>query len=288
MLGLMPQTSYAESDPRGTSMSSTGRLNRQVLFLSCALTVAYLAPAHAAPAPEVVKVGVFSMSPFVNPGPGRPHGVLIDFFDREIAPRMGVRFQWERPMSMARLESSLVNGSVMFTPILGKTPNREKAGIVYAGDVYFSLDPCLAVLPDSPLRKVASAADLANITIGWVQSGALPVFMQDKRIHFDRISNVDWASANLEKLKLRRIDAAYFSNPYTPQFYSAQTGTPIRLIALPTQGLKLYGAFSPKAPRSLAERYERAADEAFANERLVTYINKAVLAQVLLTPPKGD
>lgn len=267
-------------------MLSPGHLNRWLfpcfLWLACSPFV------QAAPALETVKVGVFAMPPFVNPGPGEPHGVMIDFFDREIAPRMGVRFQWERPMTMARLERSLANGSVSFTPILGRTPAREKAGIRYAGDVHISLDPCLAVLPDSPLQRVSSPADLSNLVIGWVQSGALPSFMQDKRIHFDRISNIDWASANLEKLRLGRIDAAYFSNPHTPQFYSAQMGMPVRIVMLPTRGLKLYGAFAPDAARGLAERYERAADQAFANGRFVAYVNKAVVAQGLMTPPKAD
>lgn len=267
-------------------MPSPGHLNRWVF--SCLLWLACAPHVRGAPALEIVKVGVFTMPPFVNPGPGAPHGVMVDFFDREIAPRMGVRFQWERPMTVARLENSLAGGGVTFTPILGKTPAREKAGIHFAGDVHISFDPCLAVLPDSPLQRVSSAADLAGLSIGWVQAGALPSFMQDKRIQFDRISNIDWASANLEKLKLGRIDAAYFSNPYTPQFYSAQMGMPIRIVLLPTPGLKLYGAFAPNSPRGLAERYERAADQAFANGRFLAYVNKAVVAQGLMTPPKAD
>ena len=129
------------------------------------------------------------MSPFVNPGPGEPHGVLIDFFDREIAPRMGVRFEWERPMTVARLENSLISGRVMFTPILGKTPARQSAGIYFSGDVHIRLDPCLAVLPARPLRGVTAPGDLAGRTIGSVQSGALPPFMRDKRIQFDLVGS---------------------------------------------------------------------------------------------------
>ncbi len=254
------------------------------------LSLACLVPAHGAePAPlEVIKVGVFAMSPFVNAGPNGASGVLVDFFDHEIAPRMGVRFQWERPMTTARLENSLVSGRVACTPILAKTAWREKAGIVFAGDVHIHLEPCLAVLPDSPLHSVASPADLAGIVVGWVQAGALPPFMLDKRIQLDRIGSVDWSSANLEKLKLGRIGAAYFSNRYTPQFVAAQTGTTLRIVKLPTQGVKLYGAFAPGAPRSLAVRYERAAGEAFANDRFSLYVHKAVLAQVLAAPPKVD
>ncbi len=248
-------------------------------------------PAYAATsgAPlEVVKVGVFAMTPYVTTGPGAPHGLLIDFFDHEIAPRMGVRFQWERPMTMARLENSLASGRVMFTPILAWTPLRQKARIQFVGEANIRLDPVLAVLPDSPILNVTTPADLANVTVGWVQAGALPSFMYDKRIKLDRVGSVDWSSSNLEKLKLGRIDAAYFSNPYTPQFFSARTGTALRLISMPTRGPKLYGAFSPSASRSLKERYARAAEQAFADDRFSHYLHKAVLAQVLTTPATAD
>ncbi|MES2319385.1 MAG: hypothetical protein V4631_18045 [Pseudomonadota bacterium] len=269
----------------------------RIRFISSTAIGFFLAlaqPAHAGPEAAlarplpVVKVGVFAMTPFVTAGPDLPSGVLIDFFDKEIAPRMGVRFQWERPMTMARLENSLVTGRVMFTPILARTPGRERARIYFAGDVHIRLEPCLAVLPDSPLQAVASPADLAGLSIGWVQAGALPPFMLDKRIKLDRVGSVDWTTANLEKLRLGRIGAAYFSNPYTPEFFAGKTGLALKLIKLPVPGPKLYGAFSPAAPRSLAERYERAADEAFANDKFSVYIHKAVLAEVLANPPKVD
>ncbi|MES2019083.1 MAG: transporter substrate-binding domain-containing protein [Pseudomonadota bacterium] len=231
--------------------------------------------AAVAASPELVRVGVFAMAPFVVDGPNGPGGALVEFFDNEIAPRMGVRFEWERPTTMARLETSLATGRILFTPILAKTPSRAKSNILFAGAVYIRLEPCLAVLPDSPLKAVNSPADLENISIGWVQSGALPEFMMDKRIKLDQVGNIDWTSVNLKKLKLGRIGAAYFSNPYTPLFFAAQAGMRIRIINMPIRGPQLYGAFAPSAPPGLAERYARAAQEAFAHDRFSQYIQKA-------------
>lgn len=228
---------------------------------------------------EVVTVGVFAMAPFVLAGRERTSGVLIDFFDKEIAPRMGVRFQWERPMTATRLEHSLVRGRVMFTPILLRTRQRERAGIRFAGDPHIFFEPCLAVLPDSPLTSVTSPADLAGIRVGWVQGGVLPGFLQDRRVRFDRVGSVEWTSANLEKLRIRRIGAAYFTNRYTPWYVAVQKGMRIRLIKLPTKGMGLHGAFAPSTPASLAERYERAADEAFADGRFDAYLDRAIEAQ---------
>lgn len=256
------------------------------LFCSAALLAV---PAWASPArpaavataprtPDIVSVGVFTVAPYVMAGPHGPTGALVEFFDREVAPRMGVRFKWERPTTVARLEQNLISGRVMFTPILLRTRERDKARIRFAGDVYIRFHPCLALLPEHPLESVDSPADLAKLTIGWVQAGALPAFMLDKRIRLDRIGSVEWTPANLEKLRLGRIQAAYFSNHYTPQYFAARTGMKLKIITLPTAGLNLQGAFAPGTPTVLVERFKRAAEEAFAQDRFSAYLDKALAA----------
>lgn len=236
---------------------------------------------------EVVKVGVFTLAPYINTGPDGPTGALVDFFDKEIAPRMGVRFDWQRPMTTARLESSLASGAVTFTPIFAKTPARLRARLRFAGEPYVRLDPCIAVLPDSPITSIDSPADLRGVTVGWVQAGALPSFMLDRRVRLDRIGTVEWTAANLEKLKFGRIGAAYFSNRYTPQYVASQAGMKLRLISLPTEGPLLYGTFAPGTPRSLVERYRKAAAAAFANDQFSRYLHRALVEEVLAQPPES-
>lgn len=227
-------------------------------------------------APEVISVGVFTVAPYIMGGQDGPSGALVEFFDREIAPRMGVRFKWERPMTVARLEQNLISGRVMFTPILLRTKQREKARLRFSGDVYIRFHPCLALLPEHPLDAVDSPSDLANLSIGWVQAGALPDFMLDKRIRLDRVGTVEWTPANLEKLRLGRIQAAYFSNHYTPQYFAARTGLKLKIISLPTAGLNLQGAFAPGTSLALVERFRRAADEAFSQDRFSPYLDRAL------------
>lgn len=235
-----------------------------------------LAPACAAP--ETVTVGVFLMAPFVMEGKDGPQGAVIDFFDREIAPRMGVEFKWERPMTTARLAQSLRSGRVMFTPALLKNDERIRQGIRYAGGMHIPFTPCVAFLESHPILAITSTADLANMKIGWVQGGVLPQFMLDPKIELDRVGSVDWITANLEKLRLGRLDGAYFSNTYTPRYYAAQTGLRLKVLALPTPTAGLYGAFSPTAPAGLDERYRRAAEEAFAGGRFYEYLDKTIAA----------
>lgn len=234
-------------------------------------------PQAAAPqAQEIVTVGVFLIAPYVIDSDDGPKGALVEFYDKEIAPRMGVRFKWERPMTTPRLERSLITSQVQFTPILSRTAERERAGVQFAGDANIRFKPCVAVLPDSALTAVRTPADLQGYTVGWVQGGALPPFMLDKRIRLDLVGSVNWGGANLEKLRLGRIGAAYFSNYETPQYMANQAGIKIRLLDVPTKGTTLHAAFSAKAPRTLIERYERAAAEAFANGNFTVYLNRAI------------
>jgi len=249
-------------------------VNARQLLAIAAMPLA--AQAEPATAPETVRVGVFLVAPYVIAGSSGPQDALVKFFDQEIAPRMGVRFEWEQPMTVARLERSLISGRLMFTPILAKTATRERAQIRFAGESQVHFTPAIAVLPTHPLNAIRTPADLSGITIGWVQASALPPFMQEPHIRFDLVGAIDWERTNLDKLKLGRIGGAYFSDRQTARYFAARTGIQLKLLDLPVAGVPLYAAFSPAAPQELVERYLRAAGEAFAGGRFAAYVNQEV------------
>lgn len=236
------------------------------------------ASAQAQPQPplETITVGVFTIAPYVTAGDDGPRGALVEFFDKEIAPRMQVRFQWERPVTVARLEQNLIAGRVLFTPILSRTTARELAHIQFTGEPQVRFTPVIAVLPEHPLHTINTAADLAGVMVGWMQAGALPPFMQDAQIRLELAGAIDWERTNLDKLRRGRIGAAYFSDRQTARYYAARTGMQLKLLNLPVPGTTLYAAFAPSAPPALVERYLRAASEAFAANRFNVYLNRAV------------
>jgi ABC-type amino acid transport substrate-binding protein len=250
---------------------------QRISFAIAALlaTLPGASPADA-PAPELIKAGVFTVAPYVMAGPDGPQGALIDFFDHEIAPRMGVRFVWQRPVTVARLETSLASGDVQFTPILAHTPQRDRSAIQFDGDVYVRFVPCVAVLPGHRLDAVHGPDDLAGMTIGWVQAGALPPFMHDARLHLDLAGGIDWEKINLAKLKLGRIDGAYFSNCPSAQYYANRGGLKFKLLPLPVEGAPLHAAFAPSAPPQLVQRYRKAAQQAFSAGRFDAYVSKTL------------
>lgn len=244
----------------------------------CVVPLLAQAQTPAAVEPQLIKAGVFTVAPYVLATPDRARGVLIDFYDNEIAPRMGVRFLWQPPVTVARLEHDLAVGAVMFTPILVHTPERDQARIQFDPEVHIKFGPCLAVQQEHKLNAIREPADLAGMTIGWVRAGALPPFMHDPGIRFDLVGGVDWESSNLGKLRLGRIDGAYFSNCASAQYQIGRSGTPLKLLPLPVPGAPLYAAFSPLAPADLVRRHHLAAQQAFAAGRFEAYLNKALEA----------
>ncbi len=250
-------------------------------FRAC-LLLALLLPGQvwAGKTVPVVNVGVFTVAPFIVANAGEaPQGVMVDFFDREIAPRMGVKFNWLPPVTVARLEQNLIRGIFTFTPILTRTPAREAAQIRFAGSNYIRFEPCIAVLPEHRLNAIRHPSDLAGMSIGWVQSAAMPEFLNDPAIKFDLIGSVDWERVNMDKLRLGRIQGAFFSDLFTPRYFAAQNGAKVKLLKLPTPGVSLYGAFSPAAPPALVSNYERAAKEAFADGRWESYLANALVGR---------
>ncbi len=246
------------------------------------LVLALLLPGQgwAGQAVPVINVGVFTVAPFIVANAGEaPQGVLVDFFNREIAPRMGVQFNWLPPVTVARLEQNLARGTVAFTPILTITPARNAAKIRFAGINYIHFEPCIAVLPEHRLNAIRKASDLAGMSIGWVQSAAKPEFLNDPNIKFDLIGSVDWERVNMDKLRLGRIQGAFFSDQFTPRYYAAQNGAKVKLLKLPTPGVSLYGAFSPDTPLLVVRNYEHAAKEAFADGRWEAYLAKALVGK---------
>ena len=92
------------------------------------LPAALMALAACGAQAEDVQAGLFAVAPYVLRDGPRPDGALVAFFDQEIAPRMGVRFLWTPPVTIARLEQNLASGAVQFTPILSNTPERRDRG----------------------------------------------------------------------------------------------------------------------------------------------------------------
>ncbi|WP_148713755.1 substrate-binding periplasmic protein [Chitinolyticbacter meiyuanensis] len=222
-----------------------------------------------------VPIASFSVVPYVMAEGGKVRGALVDFFDRELAPRMGVRFVWQPPVSTPRLERGLKDGSYAMVPLLAQTAARQQQ-LHFASKAYVRFQPVLAVRPDSPLRAIDSFNQLDGLLLGSIAGVPLPQPLQRAGLNWDDNPEVEAELGNLRKLGARRLDAAYFSNAHAPGYYAARLRMQARVLPLPLPVQARYAVFSrtlpPGVPADLTERYERAAALAWAPGRFERYL----------------
>lgn len=210
---------------------------------------------------ESLRVGYFITSPHVviEEEDRRLNGASVEFFEKLIAPEMGVTVIWEKnassiPRQLEQLEKNMIDVGLVFAK------NEERAKILnYPANPFFVSKPTLAFLKDHPIQKIDKAEDLSGLTIGYGTKAYLSPFMRDTRITFDMVTTPNWMDLNWRKLLAGRNDAIYQPERSSLLYYIRKHHLEgkIKLISLPEQ-TALYSAFSKKADPLLAERYDRA------------------------------
>lgn len=226
-----------------------------------------LAPvALSAGALPTLRMASHALAPYViEQGEGAPKGALIDFYDQEMGPRMGVRFEWLPCMTLARLMRSLEDGTANATPLL--TLTREGLRVLsFASTAYFFFVSVLVLRPEHPLarRALLQTGDLNGMRIGAVQGHPLPPGLEDVAIRWDLAGLRGADSAILTKVARGQIDAGYFATRETPEWMLPQMGLTLRVVTLDVPVRALFAAFGRQSGAAWLGRHERAAQMAFA------------------------
>lgn len=229
-----------------------------------------LAPRALRAKETVLRVASFGVTPYLMEG-GADHpvqGALVEFFDQEIAPRMGVRWHWLPVMTVPRVLRSLEDGTADFCPILTRSPERERI-LRFSTSSSIRFDSVVALRPDHPLasRAKLTAADLDGCRVGWIQGSPLPAGLERPGIRWEWVSVLNWERAILAQVERGRIDAAYFSNRATPTWHAKAGAHALVMVPLDVPSRPLFAATPLTQPPALMERYEQAARDAFAGNR---------------------
>ncbi|MBL8509273.1 MAG: hypothetical protein JNM11_12420, partial [Chitinimonas sp.] len=107
----------------------------------------------------------------------------------------------------------------------------------------------------------------------WTVGGKSPDFLDKPSINMDRTGVPEWELANLGKLRLGRIDAAYFSNPLTPLFFRPIASVQYRLVKIPVPPIALYPVYPPDTDPALVARMDKAIAKALSEGRLERHLS---------------
>ena len=243
-------------------------MRKNLIALTAVIVAAFFAStvAHGAEereqAPrEKVRVGIFSLGPFMMPlDNGEAGGAAADFWRERLGPLMGVDVEVCGPYPIPRLEVMLESGEIDVIPYITKIPDRETR-FLYPSHPLTTISACIVVKRDSPLTEIKSQEDLFDKKIGFITSAYVPPLMRHERITLDLITTTDFRQINHKKLMSGRVDALLDINYVSFLYEMATWGyiKDIRIIPLRQDEVNIYSIFTA-SPRgeSLRERYDSA------------------------------
>ena len=226
---------------------------------------------------EPVRVGYFAVPPHVIEEDGSITGACVDFFEKKIAPQMGVTVIWsKKTMSIPRILIEFQNKRLDACLVMAKNVEREKISY-YPKVSFIESGPVLALLKDHPLKEVKTLDDILNLNIGYGQGAYLSPFMRDERIKFNKISRPDWIEFNFKRLIHGRIDAFYLPERPTMLYLAKKNNAEedIKIINLPER-TKLYTIFSRNLNENLVKRYEQAFRKVDGEATYLKFLSKYI------------
>ncbi len=194
---------------------------------------------------ETIKVGFFDLEPYaIKQADGKYTGAAIEYFEKYMAPKMGVKVEWLGPMPMTRAYKSLDDGEIDASLIAIMNPERRKIYLV-PDNYYISMKPSLILLKTNPLNQITKPDDLFNMTIGYVEIAQYPPFIKNDKITMDLTKGADYKKKNFEKLKLKRIDAIFDANDVSNPYEAKKFGMydQIKVVLLPIDQTPIYTVF---------------------------------------------
>lgn len=216
-----------------------------------------------------LRVATHSLPPYViAQRRGPPIGALRELMDADLAPLLGVQFDWLPVMSALRVQRSLLDGSAELAPLLTLSVAGVEA-LQFAAEASLFMHSHVALRPRHPLlaRQQIQAGDLGGLRVGTALGLALPPDLDEVRIRWDVVAATEADRAILTRVALGQLDAGYFSNPESPRWIARQLGIELHLRPLMVTRRALFPAFARHVDAALVARYGPLAARAFESER---------------------
>ena len=196
---------------------------------------------------DIMKIGYFYLEPFIieKKGAVNPIGVSVDYWEKYIAPKMGVNIKWVGPLPIARMYYYLDTGEIDAVFICVKNPDREKK-YLFPSRPYCMGHASLWVLKESPLETLTDVSQLNGWRIGFVQGSVVNPFLSQGNIMLENAQGEDYKTINFSKLFVGRLDAIYDHNEYTLAYEAVRRGfrQKLRVIFLPLEPAQYFSAFA--------------------------------------------
>lgn len=196
---------------------------------------------------NTIIIGYFKFEPYSieNPNnPEAPTGAAVDYWEKYIAPEIGMTIVWKGALPVLRLLNDLEKGDLDAILFMGKTLERASK-FLYPEKEYIIIPQNLILRKDDPLNEVTKIDDLFGKSIGTVAGGIVPPFFQNDQVIIEFASGEDYKTINLNKLLAKRIDAIT-DDKDSILYMASKAGIldQLKVIPLPIEPNKSYTIFS--------------------------------------------
>lgn len=148
-------------------------------------TLIFLLISFASDAAQTVRIAYLNYPPYFIEGPDEAHpsGVLVDYWEKTVAPAAKLKIEWVGPLSLPRAVVMMKNGKV---DVLCAVPLAlaQKEGFFLPPKLTFKTRQGIIVLKDNEKNEIKSVKELKGKIIGKLGGGYLPPFLTGCRNSF--------------------------------------------------------------------------------------------------------
>ena len=210
---------------------------------------------------ETIKIGYFELEPYVGGQAGqKPTGASVDYWEKHLAPQMGVTIEWVGPLTVPRLLKDLESGAIDAIVLMAKNPERASK-FLFPSQPYTTQEASIVVLKTSPIKKINKIEELYGLNIGYHAGAFVPPYMKNDKIKIDFTTSETYKQDNFNKLLKGRIDCIFDVNDISNLIEAKMFGhsDKIRLIKLPVAPTNIYSLFvNSDRGKSFLAAYEKA------------------------------
>lgn len=211
---------------------------------------------------EEIRIGFFKWPPLIDheKGQEKPMGSVVDYYENELAEKMGVTFKWLGPFPVPRVIKMLQRNQIDMIPCLTKNPEREKT-LLYPDKSFYIMKPVICLRSGLRIDKFRKWEDLSLVAdrVGVFYGSAFQKKMEKKHPEL-KIRNI-WDEHNTIKYALtlieeNKLDAFIHSDKMMTDraISELKFENKLQSIGAPEPQRPIYVIFSPKR-EELLNRY---------------------------------
>jgi polar amino acid transport system substrate-binding protein len=228
---------------------------------------------------EKLRLAYFSTPPLIcaTLDPVKPIGAVIDYFEKIIAPKIGVEIVWHLA-PLARINFLLNNG--LIDGVVTYPHNKDRAKLLYYSQKRLhALEPVIVVQKNHPLKSIDKVDDILkhNMVINIHPRSILPKLMQDHRINYNYIYGMQFNRRNLEMIVKGIAESGFSASSLVLKHHIKQMGLDdqLRLVYIADSDIPVYFTISKKKSKSLIDTYDRIVEE-ISQSYVDTIINNSL------------